>query len=128
LLEDGDPRNRTPVEPLGASTTPWVFNVDLRADKSFRAGPVMLTVFARVSNLFNTKHVLNVYNRTGNAYDDGFLSNPNLSAQIVENLGDTYVELYEAVNLENRSHFLNNYGFDLFGTPREIRFGLTAAF
>jgi hypothetical protein len=128
LLNDQDPRNRTPVEPLGASTTPWIFNVDLRADKSFRAGPVMLTVFARVSNLFNTKHVLNVYNRTGNAYDDGFLTDPELSAQIVENLGDTYAELYQAVNLDNRAHYMFDYGFDLFGAPREIRFGVTASF
>jgi hypothetical protein len=128
LLEDNDPRNRTPVEPLGESSTPWMFNVDLKADKSFRAGPVTLTLFARVTNLFNSQHVLNVYNRTGNAYDDGFLTDPELSAPIVEAQGETYQQLYEVVNLANRQHYIVDYGFDLLGVPRQVLVGLTASF
>ncbi|MFC1550108.1 carboxypeptidase regulatory-like domain-containing protein [Candidatus Neomarinimicrobiota bacterium] len=128
VLSDNDPRNRTPVEPLGESSTPWVFNVDLKADKSFRAGPVMMTLFARVSNLFNTRQVLNVYNRTGNAYDDGFLTNPELSGPIVENQGENYTQLYEVVNLVNRQHYIVDYGFDTFGMPRTVSVGLTASF
>ena len=128
LLEDGDPRARVPIEPIGASTTPWVFNFNLRAEKGFSVGGVMLTAYALVENLFNAKHVTNVYNRTGNAFDDGFLTDPELSGKIVENLGESYVDLYEAVNLANRTHWVNDHGFDLFGTPREINFGITASF
>jgi hypothetical protein len=128
LLEDGDPRARLPIEPIGSSTTPWVFNFNLRAENGFRVGGVMLTAYALVENLFNAKHVINVYNRTGNAYDDGFLTDPELSAKIVENLGDSYVDMYEAVNLANRTHWIVDHGFDLFGTPREINFGITASF
>ena len=128
LLEDGDPRARVPVEPIGASTTPWVFNFNLKAEKGFSVGGVMLTAYALVENLFNTKHVINVYNRTGNAYDDGFLTDPELSGKIVENLGQSYVDLYEAVNLANRTHWVNDHNFDLFGTPREINIGITASF
>lgn len=128
VLSDGDPRNRTPVEPLGESSTPWVFNVDMKADKSFRAGPVMMTLFVRVSNLFNTQQILNVYNRTGNGYDDGFLSDPELSGPIVENQGENYTQLYEVVNLANRQHYIVDYGFDTFGIPRTVSVGLTASF
>jgi hypothetical protein len=105
-----------------------MFNVDLKADKSFRAGPVTLTLFARVTNLFNSQHVLNVYNRTGNAYDDGFLTDPELSAPIVEAQGETYQQLYEVVNLANRQHYIVDYGFDLLGVPRQVLVGLTASF
>ena len=88
----------------------------------------MLTAYALVENLFNTKHIINVYNRTGNAYDDGFLTDPELSETIVASLGEEYVELYEAVNIANRTHWIDDHGFDLFGTPREINFGITASF
>jgi hypothetical protein len=128
LLEDGDPRARVPIEPIGASTTPWVFNFNLKAEKGFGVGGVMLTAYALVENLFNAKHVINVYNRTGNAFDDGFLTDPELSGKIVENLGEAYVDLYEAVNLSNRTHWIADHAFDLFGTPREIQIGITASF
>ncbi|MFC1536036.1 carboxypeptidase regulatory-like domain-containing protein [Candidatus Neomarinimicrobiota bacterium] len=128
LLEDGDPRARVPIEPIGSSTTPWVFNFNLRAEKGFNVGGVMLTAYALVQNLFDTKQVINVYNRTGNAFDDGFLTDPELSGKIVENLGDTFVELYETMNLGNRQHWINDHGFDLFGIPRAINFGITASF
>jgi len=128
VLEDGDSRSRVPIEPIGSSTTPWVFNFNLRAEKGFNVGGVMLTAYALVDNLFNAKHVINVYNRTGNAYDDGFLTDPELSQKIVENNDDSYVDLYKAVNIANRTHWINDQGFDLFGTPREINFGITVSF
>jgi len=128
LLEDGDPRARVPVEPIGSSTTPWVFNFNLKAEKGFNVGGVILTAYALVENLFNTQHIINAYNRTGNAYDDGFLTNPDLSEKIVSNLGDSYVDLYEVMNLGNRQHWINDHGFDLFGVPREINIGITASF
>lgn len=128
LLSDLDPRARVPIEPIGASTTPWVFNFNLRAEKGFSVGGVMLTAYALVENLFNAKHIINVYNRTGNAFDDGFLTDPELSGKIVENLGESYVDLYEAVNLANRRHWIWDSGFDLFGTPREINLGITVSF
>lgn len=128
LLEDGDARARVPIEPIGSSTTPWVFNFNLRAEKGFSVGGVMLTAYAIVENLFNTKHIINVYRRTGNAYDDGFLTDPELSGKIVENNDKSYVDLYKAANIANRTHWINDHGFDLFGTPREISIGITASF
>lgn len=129
LLNDNDPRGREALENIGGSTTPWVARLDARVDKTVPVGPLDVNFYVYVQNLLNTQNVLNVYQRTGNAFDDGFLSNPDLSGDIVASLGDPYVYLYDIVNLQNRQHWwaLNRGGFneDIFGTPRQIRFGLS---
>ena len=45
-----DTRSRQALEPVGASTTPWVYNLDLKLDKDFTFGGYQLKVFARVNN------------------------------------------------------------------------------
>ncbi|MBI1804347.1 MAG: carboxypeptidase-like regulatory domain-containing protein [Ignavibacteriae bacterium] len=127
ILYDGDPRNRRPLEAINASTTPWNFNIDLRIDKTFTIPDLFeVNAYIYVQNLFDTKNVINVYGRTGNAEDDGFLSNPDLSDQIVNGAGrgDAYVAMYQAANLGLRQHYWRNQGGDLFGVPRQIRFGV----
>ena len=51
---------------------------------------------------------------------------------IVRAGGDPYVFLYNLVNLENRQHWwVNNTGGsneDIFGTPRQIRFGVSVEY
>ena len=128
LLSDNDPRNRAPVEPLNSSTTPSYFNLDLGVDKTIQVGPTNLKFFATITNLLNTQHIINVYNRTGDAYDDGFLSDPALSSLIIEGRGSEYVEMYQKINLANRNHWLNDHGFDMFGIPREVKMGLQVSF
>jgi hypothetical protein len=133
ILDDFDPRNRIPLEPINASTTPWVWNVDLRIDKTISLlGRASLNVYAYVQNLFNTKNVVNVYDRTGNAYDDGFLTNPSLSDAIINspNRGEEYVQLHKIINLEDRQHVWrrNGIGRDLFSAPRQLRLGARLEF
>jgi hypothetical protein len=129
ILNNTDPRGRTALENIGASTTPWVSNIDLRLDKTITMGPIDANFYVYVQNLLNTKSVLNVYQRTGNAEDDGFLSNPGLSEQIIAGSGPAYVELFQIINLQNRQHWWNNNtggsAEDLFGTPRQLRFGVS---
>jgi outer membrane receptor protein involved in Fe transport len=124
-----DSRTRVPVEPVNASTTPWVFNVDMTVSKVFYFDFVNFELYARVLNLFNTKQVINVYPTTGNAYDDGWLkSSFAVSYREVPN----YEAWYRAVNLANRHAYMNigtgglggQGGTDLFGSPREIRIGM----
>ena len=92
-------------------------------------GGVGVTLFAYVSNLFDTKNVINVYSRTGNAYDDGFLSDPELSQQIVSANGQTYVDLYRNINLENRQHYRNDFGgLDTFSEPQIVKMGVAVNF
>ena len=98
----------------------------MKLDKLVNLGNLNASVYVYVSNLFNRRNVLNVYNRTGDAYDDGFLSDPSLSEKVVEGLGENFVPLYKAINLENRQHWfaVNGLDADIFGLPRQIRFGM----
>ncbi len=121
-----DTRSRQAVEPVNASTTPWVNLVDLRVDKSFSIMENLdATVYVRVTNLLNAKNVLNVYMETGSDTDDGFITDPERIAQWKEKYGgEEYVELYKAVNTQNGQSFLQNTGTELWGQPRQIMFGL----
>ncbi len=123
ILADDDPRTRKPLEPINSSTTPWNFTIDLRLDKSLRLGGFDLNVYLYAQNLLNTKNIINVYSRTGNAYDDGFLTDPILSETIIRGRSQQYVDLYEAINLGNRQHYELTQGGDLFGPPRQVRLG-----
>jgi len=124
ILNDTDPRQRNPLEPINSSTTPFVFDIALRVDKTFSiASNIDLNLYIYVQNLLNTKNVMNVYYATGNAFDDGFLTNPE-NQSIIRNLGNRFVDLYRVINLENRQHNTRLNGFDLFGTPRQLRLGL----
>jgi outer membrane receptor protein involved in Fe transport len=133
ILADDDPRTRKPEGAVNSSTTPWVFELNLRVDKTLTiANMFEINVYVYIQNLLNTKNVLNVYSRSGNAEDDGFLSNPALSGSIVSGLGQTYVDLYRAINLKDRQHYWQDQltpvsafqGGDLFGAPRQIRVGV----
>lgn len=125
ILSSDDPRAREPLEPINSSTTPWTFAADVRMDKSFPLFGVRAWAFVYVQNLFNRRNVTSVYNRTGNAEDDGFLSDPELSGKIVEaSGGQQYRQLYQQINLINRQHYWFTEGGDLYGEPRQLRFGL----
>lgn len=128
LLNDADARTRMPVEPVNASTTPWFYQLDLRVDKTFNIGGLGLNVYVYAQNLLNTKNVINVYYRTGNAYDDGWLSDPTASGKTVDTYGPTYVQLYQVMNLQNNQNQLRLNGFVNFSTPRQIRVGARLEF
>lgn len=125
ILADDDPRTRKPAEGINRSKTPWTFEIDMRLDKGFSFMGMEATAYMYIQNLLNRKNTINVYDRTGNAEDDGFLTNPDMSSQIVEASGGLYyTQLYEAINLVNRQHYWYDQGGDLFGEPRQLRFGL----
>ena len=125
ILANDDPRSRKPAESINASSTPYTFEVDMKIDKGLGLFGADARIYLYVYNLFNRKNVINVYSRTGSAEDDGFLTNPDLSSQIVAaSGGPTYRQLYEAINLANRQHYWATEGGDIFGAPRQIRFGI----
>jgi len=121
-----DPRNRVPLESVNASLTPWNYTMNLRLDKTFDLGPVAANLYIYIQNLTDRQNVINVYSRTGNAWNDGFLDNAELSADIVEANGGRYFELlYDAINLNGNGHnFSREWGNLLLGHPRQIRVGL----
>lgn len=137
ILSDDDPRTRKPDGALNSATTPWVFQVDLRLDKTISIADMFdVNFYVYVMNLLDTKNVLNVYSRSGNANDDGFLSNPALSQAIIAGQGPRYVPLYQAINNQNRQHYWQDQlgsvadvtGGDLYGTPRQVRVGVSVIY
>lgn len=131
-----DTRSREALEAIGSSMTPWIFDADLRLDKHIKLGFADLTVFMRVTNLFNTRNVLNVYQASGSGDDDGFISNEVYSSDFVTLYGgdvdgngiDDYVELYDAVNIQNDEAYRTQIGERLISAPRQIFVGFTVNF
>ncbi|UCF65534.1 MAG: TonB-dependent receptor [bacterium] len=145
-----DTRSRQALEPLGSSRTPWISNLDIRLDKTFTVFKNLdITMYARVLNVLNAKNVLNVYELTGSASDDGFLSDPARYQPVVDglqqvageqygitNAGEIYTSMYRAINLENGGVYAAHlgrrlgeaYGNELWGNPRQIFLGLKLNF
>ena len=125
-----DTRTREALEPVGSSTTPWNFLTDLRLDKTMSVvSGLDLTLYARVTNLFDTKNTINVYQGSGNPNDDNYLSRPEYSQSLIDaNGGEEYVELFRQVNLVNGGAYYSQLNLELFGNPRQIFFGIKLAY
>ena len=112
---------RFPIESLNASTTPWTFNLDAKADKSFNIGDLSFNIYLWVINVLNTQNVLNVFNVSGDAYDDGWLSSPEGSANL-ENIRKNYGE--EQAQRYTDLYRASIYDAGNFGVPRQFRLGV----
>lgn len=109
------------VEPFNSSTTPWVFNVDLGVSKSLDLAGATAEFRLEVLNLFNTKHEINVYPQTGTTEDDAWLRSPLAQPFLAI---PNYEAFYKAINQQNRWAYSSATGNDLFGAPRQNRFGI----
>lgn len=69
-----------------------------------------------------------VYWRTGNASADGSFDSPGLREIIAQANREEFFVLYDLINHGHRQHYEVRQGGDLFGRPREIRFGLQIGF
>jgi hypothetical protein len=114
----GDARFRVPIEEIGASTTPWYFQIDARLDKTFSIGPLDLNVYVYVINLLGTDNATNVFVRTGDPKNDGWLgtSEGRNKALTYGADADLYAQMYNTFN--------GGRNADNFGPPRQIRFGV----
>ncbi len=125
-----DTRFRRPNAPVNSATTPWVYQLDLRIDKTVQMFDKLdVNFYVYVTNLLNTQNIINVYGQTGNAYDDGFLSTHDAQTiQANASYTNRFGDLYRALNLTNREAVINQLGFDVFGVPRQLRAGLLINF
>ena len=101
--------------------------LDARLAKVFSFGGVSMRAYIYAHNVLNQRNVVNVYYRTGLADDDGYLTGSRFETWVagsVNAYGENFVRLYQAINLDHRQHYWRHQGGDLFGRPREIRFGL----
>jgi hypothetical protein len=101
-------------------TMPWIFQLDTKVDKSFKIGPVNVNAYIWVINLLNRENIIDVFNTTGDPYDDGYLASEagkaqiNVYKQYGEEFAQIYQDLYKAL-IYDPAHF---------GPPRQIRLGL----
>ncbi len=123
-----DPRSSNPSEALNSSSTPFFLDVDLSVSKMFSIGSHKIEVYANITNLLNTKQVINVYPTTGESSNDGWLTNTLAASYLAI---PNYAAFYKAINLDNRWSYLSQtirsgqyVGGDIYGQPRQIRFGL----
>ena len=117
-----DPRSAIPLETWNASPTPWTFNIDLGVRKQIQLGSINFEISVQALNVSNTKNILNVYPTTGTPTDDGWLGSRFAQNYIPIPL---FEEFYRTINLQNRWAYTGATGNDIYGSPRQIRLGIT---
>ena len=112
---------RTPIESLNQSSTPWVFYLDGRIDKTVTIGPLDVNFYLWVTNILNTDNVEAVYAQTGSWTDNGYLASEEGQQRIANyaEYGQIFANLYQDFYYQAN---LMNAG--VYGAPRQIRLGL----
>ena len=112
------------------SRMPASFKIDLRADKDFyftmggkkegKTGhEAYFNVYVNITNLLNAKNILSVYNATGDADDDGYLTAAKYRAEIQNQLDpQAFIDMY-SIYVNNGNHY---------STPRQIKVGASFNF
>ena len=101
-------------ESINNSIGPWIYNLDLKIDKSFKLlNMVELNTYVIVENMFNIKNVYTVNSGTGLPNNDGWFTTDGGKAWATNN-GQNGVDLYNY--LQNSP---SNYG-----SPRVVRLGV----
>lgn len=111
---------------INGNRLPWIYTADLRLSRKFIFGfkkeanyKFKSDLYLVVTNLFNTKNIVRVYNATGNADDDGYLdaatSQPQINAQTNY---ESYTDLY-SIKIANPMNY---------ALPRQVRLGLLVTF
>jgi hypothetical protein len=111
----GDERFRTPIEPVGSSTTPWFFQLDARLDKTVSIGSLDVNFYVYVTNLLGSDNPVDAFFRTNDVQDDGWFATAAGQSDL-KTLGPGFEEMYRGLYLGRNS---GNYG-----PPRQFRFGV----
>jgi hypothetical protein len=107
------------VGAINGARNPWNYTVNLRVDKNFTfSNKLGLNVYLRVSNLLDTRNILDVYEKTGSAKDDGFLRS-SFGRDQINSIANSQREV-EAYLASYQWRLLNN---DYFSLPRRIFLG-----
>ena len=109
------------------SRLPWTYRMDMRVNKSFDltwgeeedVKSASMNVYLQVQNLLNTANIVDVYQFTGNANDDGYLTTAVGVSDIEDQVNpQSFVDMY-AVKLNDPSNYTR---------PRTVRLGVTLDF
>jgi outer membrane receptor protein involved in Fe transport len=114
---------------INGNRLPWIFNVDLRIDKTVRISnnpknPLDVNIYLRVQNLLDTRNISQVYSASGSADDDGYLKSTRGQSELAN------VEASRAGSLDA---YFNSYQMrmldpDFYYLPRRIFLGATFSF
>lgn len=96
----------------------------MKIDKTVKLGKTAsITFYTYIQNILNKKNVNHVHWKTGNTVDDGSSDFFDYSRE--KEWFDDFYTLYQLINLDHRQQYRIKEGGDLFGRPREIRFGVS---
>jgi outer membrane receptor protein involved in Fe transport len=98
---------------VNSRNAPGTFRIDLKVEKSFGVGGLLVTPYLWVQNVLGTENATSVWRSTGDPYTSGFLNTDEGRAAIQSN-GEGYRQDYESLERDPVN----------FGIPRLIRLGL----
>jgi len=129
---------------------PWTWSADLKIEKQFKQWNLNYSLFAEITNLFNTKNVENVYPETGKTDDnmklstfDGYMSSTWPSSDIPgDSMPSTYSKYDERRDFNHDGWITKEEWYDsykmayqdllndpyLYGDPRKIHIGISVSF
>jgi outer membrane receptor protein involved in Fe transport len=102
---------------VNSRNAPGTFRVDLKLEKSFEIGNLLITPYLWIQNLLDGDNIVNVWRSTGDPYTTGFLNTQNGKNAAITN-GEGYVQDYKSLEEDPVN----------FGIPRQIRLGLKMNF
>ena len=87
-----EPLGQLGLVTINEARLPWILNADARLDKQFslnlgtdeNARGLNFNVFLRAENLFNTRNIVDVFNVSGDAENDGYLVSSNGLDQLAQ--------------------------------------------
>lgn len=102
---------------VNSAYAPGVFRIDLKVDKSIRAGIVNIVPYLWIENLLDRENFITVWGSTGEPDNTAFLTTPE-GQQEIQSAGPGYALDYKALERDP-----TNYG-----KPRTIRVGTRVEF
>lgn len=111
---------------INGNRLPWIYTTDVRLSRKFVFGlkkeadyKIKSEIYLVVTNLFDTKNIIQVYSATGNADSDGYLDAASSQSQIsTQTSVGSYTDLYSIKIASPENYAL----------PRQIRLGFTMLF
>ncbi len=111
---------------INGKRLPWIYTSDLRLSKKLVFGlrkessfKFNSEIYLVVTNLFDTKNIVQVYSATGNPEEDGYLDAATSQPSIDSKLSyESYTDLY-SIKIANPANY---------ALPRQIRLGFVMTF
>ncbi|MFA6199484.1 MAG: carboxypeptidase-like regulatory domain-containing protein [Bacteroidales bacterium] len=115
---------QTIVGSYNGARLPWIFRIDMNIDKSFdiKVGKrvTQLNIYARITNVLNIKNVAGLFGVTGDADDNGYLTDPETQTIIANQLDPDSYRDYYTMSLNNNYYNYTN--------PRMVNLGVSYTF